>query len=110
MASLVAVTRSQLSQYRPGGGAGGGASRGPGRGGSRQGAGAGPALGRPGTVTGGGGGNSGGGGNGDGGDHQGLDWLRESVPGEPGVDYPVYSLPVPDTQFRWAETAGDHSC
>ena len=32
-----------------------------------------------------------GGGQGSGGDeHQGLDWLRESVPGEPGVDYPVY--------------------
>ena len=105
MASLVAVTRSQLSQYRPGGGAGGGANRGPGRGGSRQGAGAGPALGRPGTVASGGGGNGGGGG-----DHEGLDWLRESVPGEPGVDYPVYSLPVPDNQFRWAETAGGHSC
>lgn len=36
---------------------------------------------------------------GDEGDHQGLDWLRESVPGEPGVDYPVFSLPVPDNDF-----------
>jgi hypothetical protein len=26
-----------------------------------------------------------------GGDHQGLDWLLESVPGQPGTDYPIYS-------------------
>ncbi len=25
-----------------------------------------------------------------GGDHQGLDWLLESVPGQPGTDYPIY--------------------
>ncbi len=25
------------------------------------------------------------------GDHQGLDWLLESVPGQPGTDYPIYS-------------------
>ena len=25
------------------------------------------------------------------GDHVGLDWLRDSVPGEPGVNYPIYS-------------------
>jgi hypothetical protein len=24
-------------------------------------------------------------------DHQGLDWLLESVPGTPGTDYPIYS-------------------
>ena len=24
-------------------------------------------------------------------DHQGLDWLLESVPGQPGTDYPIYS-------------------
>ena len=23
-------------------------------------------------------------------DHQGLDWLLESVPGQPGTDYPIY--------------------
>eukprot|EP00095_Tigriopus_kingsejongensis_P003166 maker-scaffold1154_size58699-snap-gene-0.15 protein:Tk03166 transcript:maker-scaffold1154_size58699-snap-gene-0.15-mRNA-1 annotation:"PREDICTED: uncharacterized protein LOC100904950" len=26
-----------------------------------------------------------------GGDHQGLDWLLESVPGTPGTDYPIYA-------------------
>ncbi|TRY70395.1 hypothetical protein TCAL_16451 [Tigriopus californicus] len=26
-----------------------------------------------------------------GGDHQGLDWLLESVPGQPGTDYPIYA-------------------
>ncbi len=24
-------------------------------------------------------------------DHQGLDWLLESVPGQPGTDYPIFS-------------------
>ena len=32
-------------------------------------------------------------------DHQGLDWLRDALPGEPGLDYPIYSLPTPDTSF-----------
>ena len=45
----------------------------------------------------GGGGRGGGGGGGK--DHQGLDWLIETIPGEPGVDYPIYSLPAPDTSF-----------
>ena len=27
-----------------------------------------------------------------------LDWLRAAVPGEPGLDYPIYSTP-PDTGF-----------
>ena len=27
-----------------------------------------------------------------------LDWLRDSVPGEPGVDYPIFAR-VPDTSF-----------
>ena len=34
-----------------------------------------------------------------GGDQQGLDWLRDALPGEPGVDYPIYSLPTPQTSF-----------
>ena len=46
-----------------------------------------------------GGGIGGGGGNGGGGDHQGLDWLRDALPGEPDVDYPVYSLPPPESSF-----------
>ncbi|XP_063590054.1 titin-like [Penaeus indicus] len=32
-------------------------------------------------------------------DHVGLDWLRDSVPGEPGVDYPIFGQ-VPKTSFR----------
>ena len=47
----------------------------------------------------GGGNGAGGGGGGGGKDHQGLDWLIETIPGEPGVDYPIYSLPAPDTSF-----------
>merc|ERR1712029_1205252 len=39
-------------------------------------------------------------------DHDGssdpLDWLRESVPGEPGVDYPVFAE-VSDTSFSCAD-------
>ena len=31
-------------------------------------------------------------------EHQGLDWLIESVPGVPGEDYPIYAE-VPDTGF-----------
>ena len=27
-----------------------------------------------------------------------LDWLRDSIPGEPGVDYPIFSE-TPDTSF-----------
>ena len=34
-----------------------------------------------------------------GGDHQGLDWLREALPGEPEIDYPIYSLPPPTSSF-----------
>ena len=32
-------------------------------------------------------------------DHQGLDWFQDAIPGEPGVDYPTYFLPTPDTSF-----------
>ena len=32
------------------------------------------------------------------GDHQGLDWLLESVPGTPGDDYPILAV-VPKTAF-----------
>ena len=32
------------------------------------------------------------------GDHQGLDWLLESVPGTPGEDYPILAE-VPETAF-----------
>lgn len=32
------------------------------------------------------------------GDHQGLDWLLESVPGTPGEDYPILAA-VPETAF-----------
>ena len=28
-----------------------------------------------------------------------LDWLRNSIPGEPGVDYPIFSA-VEQTQFE----------
>merc|ERR1711936_773858 len=35
---------------------------------------------------------------GHGGDHQGLDWLLESVPGTPGEDYPILAE-VPETGF-----------
>ncbi|CAG0881698.1 unnamed protein product [Darwinula stevensoni] len=32
--------------------------------------------------------------------HAGLDWLRDSVPGEPGVDYPIFSYQnKPETGF-----------
>ncbi len=27
-----------------------------------------------------------------------LDWLRDSIPGEPGVDYPIFAM-IPDTEF-----------
>ena len=37
--------------------------------------------------------------NGNGKHQQGDDWLREALPGEPGVDYPIYSFPVPETSF-----------
>ena len=29
----------------------------------------------------------------------GIELLREALNGEPGVDYPIYSLPVPQTSF-----------
>ena len=39
-------------------------------------------------------------------DHDGssdpLDWLRDAVPGEPGVDYPIFSV-VGDTSFSCAD-------
>ena len=39
-------------------------------------------------------------------DHEGsddpLDWLRESVPGEPGVDYPVFAE-IAETSFSCAD-------
>ena len=95
MSGLISLAAGQLSQYQP--------SSSQGQGGSRQGQGtfARPAPGGgSGAVRGGGGGGGGRGGGGGGEDHQGLDWLRESVPGEPGVDYPVFSLPVPDNDFR----------
>ena len=28
-----------------------------------------------------------------------LQWLRDAIPGEPGVDYPLLSAPDLDTQF-----------
>ena len=31
-------------------------------------------------------------------EHEGLDWLIESVPGVPGEDYPIYAE-VPNTGF-----------
>ncbi|KAG7153269.1 accumulation-associated protein-like 1, partial [Homarus americanus] len=31
-----------------------------------------------------------------------LQWLRESVPGEPGVDYPIFGWPIIDTAFSCA--------
>merc|ERR1719290_452556 len=87
---------SQLPTYGSSS-SGGGVSRGRGNvgGGSRQGSG-GFNRGSGSSVRGtrGGGGNSG-----SGGDHQGLDWLIETIPGDPGVDYPIYSLPVPDSSF-----------
>ena len=34
-------------------------------------------------------------------DHDGdpLQWLRDAIPGEPGVDYPILSSPAPVTTF-----------
>ena len=97
--SSFSLTRCQLSQYTPGQ-----SGRTVPGGNNRQGANGGGGFGRPGGVRGvnGGGGGGKGGGRGGGGDdpHQGLDWLRDSVPGEPGVDYPIFSLPVPDNDFR----------
>ena len=31
-------------------------------------------------------------------DHQGLDWLLKSVPGQPGTDYPIFAE-APETSF-----------
>merc|ERR1711976_211435 len=45
------------------------------------------------------------GGHGHGGSGDPLDWLRESVPGEPGVDYPIFSSP-PDTGFTCDDKEG----
>merc|ERR1719288_100814 len=47
----------------------------------------------------------GGGGHGHGGSGDPLDWLRESVPGEPGVDYPIFASP-PDTGFSCEDKEG----
>ena len=33
-------------------------------------------------------------------EHESLDWLQDEYPGEPGVNYPIYSLPTPDISFR----------
>ena len=102
--SSVSLIRCQLSQYTPGQ-----SGRNVPGGNNRQGASGGGGFGRPGGVSGGrvggnGGGRGGGGDNGGGDDpHQGLDWLRDSVPGEPGVDYPIFSLPVPDNDFRYTQ-------
>ena len=110
---IFSLVSAQLPQYGSGGG-----SRSPigtvgalpvnigiGSGGSRQGSG-GFSGGSGSSSTGftgnngfNGGGIGGGGGNGGGGDHQGLDWLRDALPGEPDVDYPVYSLPPPESSF-----------
>ena len=99
MSGLSSLAHCQLSQYSPGGG-GRNSNRNVGEGNQRQGAGQGfggsQGVGNVRGVGGQGGGQGGGGE-----DHQGLDWLRDSVPGEPGVDYPVYSLPVPDNAFRF---------
>lgn len=39
-------------------------------------------------------------------DHEGssdpLDWLRDAIPGEPGVDYPILST-IGDTSFSCAD-------
>ena len=35
----------------------------------------------------------------DGHDDDPLQWLRDSIPGEPGVDYPLLSSPDPDATF-----------
>ena len=40
-----------------------------------------------------------GGGNGGGEDHHGLDWLRNALPGEPDVNYPLYSLPPQESSI-----------
>ena len=69
--ALATICYGQLARYGGGGGGGGG---GPGR-------------------TGGGGGGGGGGSDGGGGGS-----LEESIPGTPGVDYPVYAE-APDTGF-----------
>ena len=94
---LLDLVSSQLPSYGSSSSVGGRVSSGGGNtgGGSTQGSG-GFNRGTGGSVQGsrGGGGNSG-----SGGDHKGLDWLRDSVPGEPGVDYPIYGLPVPESSF-----------
>ena len=96
---LIKNVTSQLSQYGSSSGGGGlSSSRGGSAGGARQGSG-GFNRGSGSSVQQGGRGGGGGGSSGSGSDHQGLDWLRDSVPGEPGVDYPIYGLPVPDSSF-----------
>ena len=95
---LIKNVTSQLSQYGSSSGGDSLPSRDNGGGGARQGSG-GFNIGSGSSVQQGNRGGGGGGGDGSGLDHQGLDWLRDSVPGEPGVDYPIYSLPVPDSSF-----------
>ena len=86
------LVQCQLSQYTP---RASGQDR---NNNNRQGAGGGGRRPGRGAVSGGRAGGGQGGGGGD--SHQGLDWLRDSVPGEPGVDYPVFTLPVADNDFR----------
>ena len=41
--------------------------------------------------------------------HQdGVQWLREALPGEPGVDYPIYSLPAPQTSFDCSDKVSEN--
>ena len=104
---IFGIVRSQLAQY----GSSSGSDTpigtvgalpvniGIGSGGSRQGSGGfrgGSGSSSAGAIGNNGGGQGGGGG---GGDHQGLDWLREALPGEPEIDYPIYSLPPPASSF-----------
>merc|ERR1712083_30507 len=105
---ILGIVESQLPQYRAnsGGGSPLGAvgslpvNIGIGSGASRQGSGGFSSSGSSsiGSVGNNGGGNQGsqrGGGD----EHQGLDWLREALPGEPEIDYPIYSLPPPTSSF-----------
>ena len=37
---------------------------------------------------------------------EGVEFLREALPGEPGIDYPIYSLPTPQTSFDCSNKVG----
>ena len=39
----------------------------------------------------------------------GVEWLREALPGEPGVDYPIYSLPAPQTSFDCSDKVSENN-